>query len=130
MRLTPAQSQAARVLLNWSQKTAAEAAGLGETTVREFEEGARVPLQKTRLALWSAYYRSGVRFPEDGVLLTANKPPPVCTVDLPLPGVCGWHMEQYGYGMLDNPYPAGSDAARQWADGYVRSMEDRRQEDE
>ncbi len=124
--LTVAQSQAARVLLNWSQKTAAEAAGLGETTVREFELGARTPLPRTHFALWAGYYRAGVRFPESGVLLSAEKLPPVCTRELPRAGLCGWYMEQHGYGFLDNPFTQESVEARQWVDGYVCSMQDQR----
>ena len=56
--LTPAQSRAARALLDWSQERLARAAHLGLSTVRDFEKGRRVPsfnnLRAIRLALEEA----------------------------------------------------------------------------
>jgi DNA-binding XRE family transcriptional regulator len=124
--LTPAQSQAARALLNWFQKDLAQRAGLGETTVREFEDGARTPMARTLFALWAAFTRAGVRFPPDGVLLTEHKLPPLCAVDLAPAALCGWYMEQSGYGLLDNPFTQDTHEARVWVDGYVQSMQDQR----
>src|SRR3954454_12057747 len=46
MSLTPSQSRAARGLLAWSQIELATRAGLGESTIRDFEKGRRVPTAK------------------------------------------------------------------------------------
>lgn len=52
--------------------------------------------------------------------------PPLCTLDLQIAALVGYHDEMLGLGFLDNPYPQDSTQARQWVDGYVRSMIERR----
>lgn len=56
--MLPAQSRAARGLLDWSQSELAKKGNLSESTVRDFEKGRRVPginnLGALRLALESA----------------------------------------------------------------------------
>jgi transcriptional regulator with XRE-family HTH domain len=65
--MTPAQCRAARALLDWTQPQLAAAAGLGLTTLADFESGAR-PLPEQALGLLSrALQTAGVQLiPEDG----------------------------------------------------------------
>ncbi len=62
--ITPAQSRAARALLDWSQEDLAKAAHLGLSTIRDFEKGRRVPthnnLRGIRLALEEAGVEMGL----------------------------------------------------------------------
>jgi transcriptional regulator with XRE-family HTH domain len=44
MNLSPEQSRAARGWLDWSQQRLAQAAGVSESTVRDFEKGRRQPI--------------------------------------------------------------------------------------
>ena len=60
--LTPAQSRAARGLLDWSQTKLAAASNLSESTVRDFEKGRRVPSVNNRAAIRSALESGGVEF--------------------------------------------------------------------
>lgn len=52
--LTPAQSRAARGLLNWTQDRLAVEAHVGNSTVRDFEKGRRVPSHGNLLAIKQA----------------------------------------------------------------------------
>ncbi|MGR0185481.1 helix-turn-helix domain-containing protein [Azospirillum aestuarii] len=52
--LTPAQSRAARGLLNWTQDRLAAEAHVGNSTVRDFEKGRRVPSHGNLLAIKQA----------------------------------------------------------------------------
>ena len=60
--VTPAQSRAARGLLDWSQSELAKHSNLGESTIRDFEKGRRVPTINNLAAIKSAFERAGVRF--------------------------------------------------------------------
>lgn len=60
--ITPAQSRAARGLLNWSQVDLAEAAHLSESTIRDFEKGRRVPSHNNLVAIRASLERAGVEF--------------------------------------------------------------------
>jgi transcriptional regulator with XRE-family HTH domain len=65
--LTPAQSRAARALLDWSQEELASAAHLGLSTIRDFEKGRRVPTHNNLAAVRRALEEAGVEFiPENG----------------------------------------------------------------
>ncbi|WP_342452527.1 helix-turn-helix domain-containing protein [Pararoseomonas baculiformis] len=59
--------RAARGLLAWSQDRLAAAAGVGNSTVRDFEAGRRSPLPATMGAIRAALEAAGVEFiPENG----------------------------------------------------------------
>lgn len=65
--LTPAQSRAARALLDWSQDQLASASHLGLSTVRDFEKGRRVPSHNNLAAMVRALEDAGLQFiPENG----------------------------------------------------------------
>lgn len=65
--ITPAQSRAARALLEWSQEELARAAHLGLSTIRDFEKGRRTPSHNNMLGIRTALEAAGVIFiPEDG----------------------------------------------------------------
>lgn len=64
------ECRAARAGLRLSQKEIAEAAGVAERTVIDFERGARAPIGSTRAAIRSAFERAGVVFGEvEGALV-------------------------------------------------------------
>ncbi len=68
--LTPAQSRAARALINWSQPQLAEASGTGVSTIRDFETGKRTPIANNIAAIRAALEGAGITFlPNDGVAL-------------------------------------------------------------
>jgi transcriptional regulator with XRE-family HTH domain len=58
----PAQSRAARGLVAWLQDQLAKHAGVGNSTVRDFEKGRRVPLDDNLAAIRSALEDAGVEF--------------------------------------------------------------------
>lgn len=60
--LTPAQSRAARALLNWTQAELAGHAYLGLSTIRDFEKGRRVPTVNNVAAIRRALETAGVEF--------------------------------------------------------------------
>lgn len=60
--ITPAQSRAARGLLEWSQEQLAQASHLGLSTIRDFEKSRRVPTHNNLEAIMRALEGSGVRF--------------------------------------------------------------------
>lgn len=65
--ITPAQSRAARGLVDLSQEKLAEAAHLGLSTIRGFEAGRRVPTHNNLAAIRAALESAGVEFiPENG----------------------------------------------------------------
>jgi transcriptional regulator with XRE-family HTH domain len=66
MILTPAQSRAARGLLAWSQDQLAQRANVGNSTVRDFEKGRRVPMDDNLAAVRCALEAAGVIFESDG----------------------------------------------------------------
>jgi transcriptional regulator with XRE-family HTH domain len=66
MNLTPAQSRAARGLLDWSQLALGARANLSESTIRDFEKGRRVPSINNLAAIQRALESAGVEFTNDG----------------------------------------------------------------
>jgi transcriptional regulator with XRE-family HTH domain len=66
--LTPAQSRAARALVDWSQDKLAGASNLSESTIRDFEKGRRVPATNNLAAIRRALEAAGVEFKPDGSL--------------------------------------------------------------
>jgi transcriptional regulator with XRE-family HTH domain len=66
MDLHPAQCRAARGLLEWSQGRLAKAAGLGMSTVRDFEKGRKTPLPKNLAAIRAVLEIAGVQFINPG----------------------------------------------------------------
>ncbi len=67
--ITKEQSRAARGLLDWSQSQLAGCSNLGESTVRDFEKGRRVPSTNNLAAIKAALEAAGVVFLEDGALV-------------------------------------------------------------
>ena len=65
MTLTPAQSRAARGLLDWSQTELASRSNLSESTIRDFEKGRRVPSPNNLAAVERAFEVEGVEFLND-----------------------------------------------------------------
>lgn len=62
--ITPAQSRAARALIEWSQEQLADAAHLGLSTVRDFEKGRRTPTHNNLAGIKIALETAGVIFIE------------------------------------------------------------------
>ena len=60
--LTPAQSRAARALINWSQPQLAEAACVSVSTIRDFETSKRRPIDNNLHAIRKALEVAGVIF--------------------------------------------------------------------
>jgi len=67
--ITPAQTRAARGLLEWSQTDLAEAANVGLSTVRGFESGRRMPIGNNLAAIRAALEAAGVIFESDGEMV-------------------------------------------------------------
>lgn len=66
--MTPEQCRAARGWLSWSQDQLADAAGVGNSTVKDFEAGRRKPIPATLKAMETALQSKGLgfAFAEDG----------------------------------------------------------------
>jgi transcriptional regulator with XRE-family HTH domain len=62
MKFDPAQSRAARGLLEWSQERLAKAAQVGLSTVRDFEKRRQTPRPDNLAAIRNALERAGVKF--------------------------------------------------------------------
>ncbi|MCG8505444.1 MAG: helix-turn-helix domain-containing protein [Sphingomonadales bacterium] len=60
--ISPKQSKAARALLGWTQGQLAETAGVGISTVRDFELGQRKPIARNRAAILNAFEAAGIEF--------------------------------------------------------------------
>jgi transcriptional regulator with XRE-family HTH domain len=60
--ISPAQSRAARALLNWSQPDLVHASGVSVSTIRDFENGKRSPIGANLAALQRAFEVAGVIF--------------------------------------------------------------------
>jgi transcriptional regulator with XRE-family HTH domain len=65
--MKPSQSRAARALIDWSQPKLAQAAGLGVSTVVDFERERRQVAEGSVAAMRTALETAGVEFiPENG----------------------------------------------------------------
>jgi transcriptional regulator with XRE-family HTH domain len=72
--MTPAQSRAARGLIDWSQTELAARSNLSESTIRDFEKGRRLPSPNNLAAIQRALEAAGVEFTngdQPGVRMTA-----------------------------------------------------------
>ncbi|WP_256807791.1 helix-turn-helix transcriptional regulator [Bradyrhizobium sp. Bra64] len=63
--MTPAQSRAARGLVDWSQSELGQRSNLSESTVRDFEKGRRIPGPNNLAAMRVALEGAGVLFIEE-----------------------------------------------------------------
>lgn len=74
--MTPEQSRAARGWLDMGQDELAAAAGVSNSTVRDFEKGRRVPVRATLAAMRAALEARGIAFVDDGETcgITVAKP--------------------------------------------------------
>ena len=59
--ISPEQCRAARAWLDWKQEDVARAAGVGLSTVRDFEAGRRRPMANNAAAIVRAFEAAGVR---------------------------------------------------------------------
>ena len=64
MSITPEQSRAARALIDWTQRELATRAGIGISTVQNFEGGLRKPHDNHIKAMRIAFEQAGVIFIE------------------------------------------------------------------
>jgi transcriptional regulator with XRE-family HTH domain len=72
---TAAQSRGARGILEWTQERLASDAGVGLSTVKDFESGRRTPIGNNLAAMKNALERGGVEFTngsQPGVRLKAS----------------------------------------------------------
>ncbi len=64
--ITPAQCKAARDLLGWKQSDLSEKSSIGESTIADFERGAREPAVRTIRDIKAAFEDAGIKFISDG----------------------------------------------------------------
>jgi transcriptional regulator with XRE-family HTH domain len=73
--LTPKHVRAARALLAWSQQDLAKSAGVGISTVADFERGSRKPVSSNAQAIRTALEGAGVTFLAGGAVIGPAVPP-------------------------------------------------------
>ena len=61
--MTPEQCRSARAWLAWSQGELAKAAGVGLSTLKDFEAGKREPMANNRKAIQAVLEQEGFGFP-------------------------------------------------------------------
>lgn len=65
--MSPEQCRAARNWIEWSQDELAKAAGVGLSTVRDYEKGKRTPIGNNLAAIQRALETMGLLFSEKGI---------------------------------------------------------------
>lgn len=73
--MTPEQCRAARGWANLSQTELAVAAGVSQSTVRDFEAGRRKPIGNNLIAIQKALEALGIGFTENGITGPAGAEP-------------------------------------------------------
>jgi transcriptional regulator with XRE-family HTH domain len=73
--LTPKHIRAARALLAWSQQDLAKAAGVGTSTIADFERGSRTPVTNNAQAIRTALEGAGISFLPTGAMIGPSVPP-------------------------------------------------------
>ena len=63
--MSPEQCRAARNWLNWSQQDLAKRAGVGVSTIKDFENDKRTPIANNLRAIQNALESEGFRFQID-----------------------------------------------------------------
>ena len=75
--ITPNQCKAARDLLGWKQSDLSAKSSIGESTIADFERGAREPAVRTLRDIRVAFEDAGIKFINDeawlGVKLSTKK---------------------------------------------------------
>jgi DNA-binding XRE family transcriptional regulator len=73
MEMSPSQCRGARGLLDWSQTKLANEAGVGLSTVYDFEKERREVSREKVQAMWIALELGGIMFNGDGVSLRRSR---------------------------------------------------------
>jgi DNA-binding XRE family transcriptional regulator len=73
MEISPGQCRAARALLNWTQETLANKAGVALKTVRDFENERRNALKVVRASIQQSFEAAGIEFLDDDGLRVKRK---------------------------------------------------------
>lgn len=60
--ISPGQCRAARALLGWTQETLSKKAGVGQSTIKDFEKCERSPILNNRTAIERAFQDAGIEF--------------------------------------------------------------------
>lgn len=63
--ISPGQCRAARALLGWTQETLSKKAGVGQSTLKDFEKCGRSPILNNRSAIERAFQDAGIEFQFD-----------------------------------------------------------------
>ena len=76
--IAPQHCRAARGWLGWSQAQLAEKAGVGQSTVKDFEAGRRTPIGNNMRSIEAALEEAGIVFMlgEDHEVIGLNGPSP------------------------------------------------------
>ena len=70
--MDPAQSRAARGLLNWTQSDLKERSGIAKKTIVDFERGTTKPYKRTLTAIIATFEAAGIEFINRGVRKRAS----------------------------------------------------------